>query len=126
MPKTSGYRILNRTRGTVIADQVEIADTVLTRARGLIGRQYLPDDFALVIKPCNGIHTLFMSLALDVCHVDNTGHIRRILHRVKPWRVGPIIWRSKWVFEIPAGSARRSRTQVGDLVDLVEFGWPLN
>jgi uncharacterized membrane protein (UPF0127 family) len=120
MPNTSRCRILNRTRGSVIADQVVIADTFLAGARGLIGREHLPDAFALVIKPCKGIHTLFMSVALDVVHVDSTGHIVRILHGIKPWRVGPIVWKGTWVIELPAGTARATETQVGDVVELID------
>ena len=119
MPKLSKYVILNRTRATVIADHVEIADCFWKRARGLIGRREIPDGFGLVIRPCNGIHMLFMSMALDAVHVDTSGRVVRILQEIKPWRLGPIVWKSAWVIELPGETARATGTQVGDLIELV-------
>jgi uncharacterized membrane protein (UPF0127 family) len=119
MLNRSGYRILNRTRNTVIADQVEIADSFWARARGLIGRREIPNGFGFAIRPCNGIHTLFMSVAVDVGYVSRDGHIVRILHGIKPWRPGPIVPKSAWVIELPTGVVRATGTQVGDLIDFV-------
>ena len=105
MRNLAAYRVLNRTRGTVLADQVEIADCFWTRARGLIGRREIPNGFGLVIRPCNEIHMLFMSMALDAVHVDASGRVVRILHGIKTWRVGPIVWKSAMVIELAAGTA---------------------
>ncbi|MBI2761112.1 MAG: DUF192 domain-containing protein [Chloroflexi bacterium] len=115
-----GLRIVNRSRGVVIADQVEVAMSVWARARGLIGRRSLPIGFGLVIKPCGAIHMWFMAIPLDVAHVDRTGRIVKILHGIKPWRVGPLVPRSRWVIELPAGTAQATGTQVGDVIDVVE------
>jgi uncharacterized membrane protein (UPF0127 family) len=119
MPKLTKYVILNRTRETVIADHVEIADCFWARARGLIGRREIPNGFGLVIRPCNAIHMLFMSMDLDALHVDSDGRVVRILHEIKPWRVGPIVRKSAWVIELPTGVVRATGTQVGDLIDFV-------
>lgn len=110
--------IVNRTRGVVIADQVEIAASFWTRARGVIGRGSLPQGFALVIWPCRAIHMAFVAMPLDVVHVDRDGCVVRILHRIRPWRIGPIVWKSAWAIELPAGTAANTGTQVGDSVEL--------
>ena len=120
MSNLPNCRIVNRTRGTIIADHVEIADYFWKRARGLIGRREIPNGFGLVIRPCNSIHMFFMSMDLDAVHVDTGGRVVRILDGIKPWRVGPIVWKSAWVIELPTGTARATGTQVGDLIDLVE------
>src|SRR5262249_55441098 len=119
-----GMRLINRTRGAVIADRVELATSLWARTRGLIGRRHLPAGFALVIRPCRGIHTLGMAVGLDVAHVGASGHVARILEGIRPWRLGPIVWRSAWVVELPAGAARATGLQVGDLVELVAEGGP--
>ncbi len=120
MPSKLGLRVVNRSRGVVIADHVEVAMSFWARGKGLIGRRRLPDGFGLVIKPCGSIHMFFMSIELDVAHVDRDGRIVKILHGIKPWRLGPIVLRSKWVIELPAGTARVTGMQVGDVVELQE------
>ena len=112
----SGIIIVNETRGAVIADKVEVAASFWSRGKGLIGRKSLAEGYGLVIRPCGSIHMFFMSIPLDVLHVDKDGRIVKILHEIKPWRVGPIVFKSKWVVELPAGTARRTGTEEGDVV----------
>ena len=38
---------------------------------------------------------------------------------IRPWRVTRIVRRAKAVLELPAGTARTHRLQVGDLITLV-------
>jgi len=113
-----GLRIVNTTLGAVVADHVEVASSFWARGKGLIGRRELPDGFGLVLKPCGSIHMFFMSIPLDVVHVDRHGRIVKILHEIKPWRAGPIVLRGKWVVELPAGVAAATGLQVGDSVEL--------
>jgi uncharacterized membrane protein (UPF0127 family) len=102
----------------VIADRVELAESFWSRGKGLIGHKSLPEGYGLVIRPCGSIHMFFMSIPLDVLHVDKEGRIVKILHEIKPWRVGPIVFKSKWVVELPAGTARRNGTEEGDVVSV--------
>lgn len=63
-----------------------------------------------------------MSIPLDVAYVDSDGRIIRVVHRIKPWFLGPVVPSSAWVVELSAGAAKVTRTQVGDLIELVEEG----
>ena len=108
--------ITNETRGTMVADRVEVAASFWKRGKGLIGRKDLPEGFGLVIRPCGSIHMFFMSIPLDVLHVDKHGRVVKILAGIKPWRLGPIVPRSKWVVELPIGAVAASGTQVGDTI----------
>jgi uncharacterized membrane protein (UPF0127 family) len=112
--------VLNQTQGTVVADQVEIADTFWRRGKGLIGRRALPEGCGLVIRPCGSIHMFFMSIPLDILHIDKQDRVVKVLHGIKPWRLGPIVPSSKWVVELPAGTARSTSTGVGDVIALVD------
>src|SRR5205823_15095918 len=103
--------IVNRSRGTTIADQVEIAASFWSRGKGLIGRRSLPPGYGLVIRPCGSIHMFFMSIPLDVLHLDKGGRVLTILHGIKPWPPGPLVPKSKSVGELPAGPARRTGRQ---------------
>jgi uncharacterized protein len=108
--------IVNWSRGTTIADHVEIAASFWRRGKGLIGRRSLPRGYGLVIRPCGSIHMFFMSMPLDVLHLDKDGRVVKILHGIKPWRLGPFVPKSRWVVELPAGTAQRTGTQVGDVI----------
>lgn len=107
-------RVENATRGTVLAERAELADTPWRRLKGLLGRSGLLSGEGLVIRPCQGIHTWFMAFPIDVLHVDRAGVVRRIVDAMAPNRVGPIVWDARYVVELPAGAARASSTQVGD------------
>ena len=113
-------KIVNESRGATVAADVEIAASFWTRGKGLIGRKSLPEGYGLVIRPCGSIHMFFMSIPLDVLHMDKAGHVVKILHEIKPWRLGPIVLKGKWVVELPAGTAQRTGTQVGDVIVLSE------
>jgi len=108
--------IVNATRDVAIARQVEVARSFWSRGKGLIGRKSLPADYGMVIRPCSSIHMFFMSIPLDVLYLDRQGRVIRVLSEIKPWRIGPIVPRGKWVIELPAGTAARTGTQVGDTV----------
>jgi len=112
--------VVNRTRGLIIADQVEMATSFWARARGLIGRRSLSEGFGLAIIPCQAIHMAFVAMPLDIAHVDRNGRIVQILHGIKPWRLGPIVLQSAWVVELPSGTVDATGTRVGDLVELVK------
>jgi uncharacterized membrane protein (UPF0127 family) len=115
-----GAYIVNRPRGVVIADRVEVATSFWARGKGLLGRRSLPQGFALAIKPCNGIHMFVMAIPLDVAHIDREGRVVQILHAIKRWRPGPIVLKSAWVIELPAGTAHTTGMQISDRVELVE------
>lgn len=72
---------------TVIARDVELALTRSARRRGLLHRDSLSANTALILAPCFAIHTAFMRFAIDVVFVDRGGVIRRIVRRLPPWRM---------------------------------------
>ena len=62
--------IENVTRKISLAERARVADNFWTRLRGLIGVRSLPDGEGMVIKPCNSVHCMFMSIPIDVVYVD--------------------------------------------------------
>ncbi len=111
-------RIENATRRSVLAERGELADNSWRRLKGLLGRPGLAPGQGLVIKPCQGVHTWFMAFPIDVLHVDGEGVVREIVAEMPPNRVGPVVWKAKYVVELPAGTAAASGTQVGDRLAL--------
>jgi uncharacterized protein len=97
----------------VLARLVETAFDRRTRNRGLLGRSSLAVDSALILAPCNSIHTFFMKFAIDAAFVDREGRIIRARRAMDPWRIQAAV-RGFAVIELASGSLERSETQVGD------------
>jgi uncharacterized membrane protein (UPF0127 family) len=109
-------QVVNRTRGTVLASEAELADNAWTRFWGLMGRRELPAGGGLVLKPGGGIHMWFMRMPLDVVHVDKHDRVTHVLRSIKPWRFGPLFVGNKLAIELPVGAAEQ--TLVGDEIIL--------
>jgi uncharacterized protein len=108
-------RALNRSLGEVLAARVRVAAGPWNRARGLLGCPALEPDQGLLIVPCRGVHTFGMAYPIDVVHLDRTGLVRAVVRRLKPWRIGPLVWHADLALELPADAARAS---VGDRLAL--------
>ena len=67
--------------------ELRIADTVSTRIKGLLGNKPLGDSEALLISPCNSIHTFRMNYGLDVVFLNRVGKVIKVSLSVKPNRV---------------------------------------
>ncbi len=112
--------ITNVTRQVQLATRAWVADNFWTRGRGLIARAPLQPGEALVIQPCKGVHTWFMSYPIDVIYVDSTDRVVDIDEAMRPWRLGRPRPRARYVIELPAGTVQRTGTQVGDQLALEE------
>jgi uncharacterized protein len=110
----SAVRLVNRTRGAVLADRVESAERMRDRLRGLLGRAALRSGEALAIRPCTSIHTLFMRFAIDAVFLDRRGRVVRALAGLRPWRATRFHLRAEQVVELPAGTLARTGTREGD------------
>jgi len=113
-------RIVNKTREIELASHARVADNVWTRGRGLIGTRPLQPGEGLIIRPCKGVHTWFMSYPIDVIYVDREERVVALDPEMRPWRVGRPRARSRYVIELPAGTIQRTGTQVGDQLELVD------
>jgi uncharacterized membrane protein (UPF0127 family) len=111
-------RVVNRTRDVVLAERADLAASYWSRFWGLIGRRELAPGGGLVLQPGGGIHMWFMSIPLDVIHVDKHDRVTHVLRGIKPWRFGPLFVGGKRAIELPVGAA--ASTQVGDEVILDE------
>jgi uncharacterized protein len=110
----ASLRLVNRTRGALLADRVEVAAAIAERLRGLLGRTELPRGSALAIAPCAAIHTFFMKFAIDAVFLDRSGRVVRALPGLPPWRATRFHLRAAQVVELPAGTLARTGTREGD------------
>ena len=103
----------NHTRNTVLGDAVEVADTSEKRRVGLLKHERLEAGSGLWIVPCESVHTFFMKFPIDLVYLDKEKKVRKVRHRVPPWRLS-ICLSAHSILELPAGAADQSGTKVGD------------
>jgi uncharacterized protein len=107
-------KVKNLTREVTLVRRGRVADNRWTRLKGLIGVRDLPKGDGLLIKPCKGVHCMFMSIPIDVLYVDGDDRVIGVDERMKPWRIGRIYAKGRYVIELPAGTLAQTGTRVGD------------
>ena len=73
--------------GRVVCPQLTVADTILKRTKGLLGRSELGPDEGLLLRPANSVHTAFMRFPIDVVFLDRDLNVLDVRASVLPWRV---------------------------------------
>ncbi|MFN8466187.1 MAG: DUF192 domain-containing protein [Caldilineaceae bacterium] len=114
-------QVQNVTREHPLMLQGRVAANSWTRLRGLIGVRQLAEGEGLLIKPCHGVHCMFMSIPIDVVYVDRSDRVVAVDKAMKPWAVGKIYRQSAYVVELPVGAIDASGTQPGDQLK-VDYG----
>jgi uncharacterized membrane protein (UPF0127 family) len=111
--------VRNQTRDTVLADAAEVADTSAKRRTGLLKHDRLDPGHGLWIVPCESVHSFFMKFAIDLVYLDRNKKVRKVRHRMVPWRLSACL-SAHSILELPAGVAATSGTQAGDQLELVD------
>jgi hypothetical protein len=109
-------KVRNTTRGTVLATNLEVADSGKRRNKGLLGRDSLPPGDGLWIVPCESVHTFFMRFPIDLVYLDKEHRIRKVRSAVGAWRLSACLTAHS-VIELPAGTIRATETRRGDQVE---------
>jgi uncharacterized membrane protein (UPF0127 family) len=116
----------NDTRGTVLADRLEVAAGLWGKFRGLMGRSTLPAGAGLWLPESNGIHMMFMRFPIDAVFVgrpdataDGARPVISVHPDLKAWTgLVPLVRGAHGVLELPAGTIARTGTLVGDRIVL--------
>jgi len=102
---------------------VEVAETPEERAKGLMGRKYLPSGTGMLFKMDGGpaqFHMKNTYIPLDILYLDSHGTV------IKKDRMHPHTGRSRCtgdvhnVLELPAGTCDELSVEVGDEIILGE------
>jgi len=109
--------VRNLTRNTVLADAADVADTSAKRRTGLLQHTHLEPGQGLWIVPCESVHSFFMKFAIDLVYLDNNHKVRKVRHRMAPWRVSACLTAHS-IIELPAGSVAATGTQAGDQLQI--------
>ncbi len=117
----------NLTRGSVLAERLDVAATFRARLMGLMGRDTLPAGSGLFLRG-NGIHMFFMRFPIDAVFVggedgDGGRRVVGISESLRPWTgIVPLVRGAAAVLELPAGTIAASGTRAGDTLVLEASG----
>jgi uncharacterized membrane protein (UPF0127 family) len=115
------YWQIRRPDGTPACRRCVVADTPLTRMRGLLGRSGLKDGEGLLLRPANSVHMFFMRFPIDVVFLDRELAVRKIVEPLRPWRMASCRG-ARAALELPAGTAGRCGITVGERLSLEAAG----
>lgn len=100
---------------TCVVARTWLADTPLSRLRGLLGRSALAPEAreGLLLKPCGSVHTIGMRYPIDVVFLDAEGFVLHVQERLAPLRASACRG-ARQALELFAGGAERFRPQQGE------------
>ncbi len=113
-------QILNSTRGTLLANRADVADTDQKRYIGLSNRVGLAPGEGLWIVPCESIQTHTMRFPIDVVFLDDQYAVLDILANVLPGGTATRDGAAS-VLELPTGTLDQTMTAAGDQLQLAQI-----
>ena len=115
MPREEGtVFVYNKTKETFLAYRVKVADSILSRLVGLLGKRSLALDSGLWIVPSSGVHTLGMLFTIDVVFLDKNLKVVGLRELLRPFSITGLNLQAESVLELPGHTIFKSRTEIGD------------
>jgi len=112
-------QILNKTKNIIIADNVRVADSFWSRLVGLMNKNTILSNEALIITRCQSIHMFFMRFAIDAVFVDKNNTVVGLVRNIKPWQLSPIFFKASYVVELLPGAISKAKIEHGETIALV-------
>jgi uncharacterized membrane protein (UPF0127 family) len=120
--------IKNLTKKKILVKDVEIADSIGKKTRGLMFRKALDQDSGfLMVFASERKHEIWMfgmRFPIDIVFIDKDKRIVDIKHSVRPMGRNPKTWRvysppkaCRYVLEVNPGLIKKTKTEIGDLLD---------
>jgi uncharacterized protein len=109
----------NERSGRPLATHLEGAFDSGSRRRGLLGRDGLAEGAALIIAPCQAVHTFRMRFPIDIVFADRQGLVVGVRSHVGARRLAGA-WRAFATIELPAGASQHADVRVGDRLVVID------
>jgi len=124
----NGNMIRNKTKNVTLATEIEFANSMFSKARGLMFRSALPNGKSMLFtfgsEDHVGIWMLFMRFPIDLVYLDSRKRIISIYENIKPINLNPNTWKvyypntpAKYVLELSQGTVKKTGTELGDILD---------
>lgn len=106
--------VRNESNGRTICDRATLTGNLWERIVGLLGRPDLELGEGMLFRSTTAVHTVGMSVRIDVIGLDRHDCVTGIFADLKPGRVAFPGWRTRSILELPAGQTARTEVKVGD------------
>jgi len=106
-------QLMNSAQQVLLSD-LQIANGMWSRMKGLLGTESLAAERGLWIHRCNSIHTFFMKYSIDCVFVDSNLQVKALVKDVKPGRMLLPIWGAQSVIEMKSGTIEKMGLRLGD------------
>ncbi len=115
-------RLRNKTTSRSLVKRVKWAKSHLLRVKGLLGKKSYREQ-ALIIHPCQQVHTWFMAFPIDILFLDKDYKVIAIERGLKPWAISQKQVDAAMVIEAEAGVFSEDRVTVGDELTIEKVDW---
>ena len=109
----------NLRNGKELSNNVIVANSLLKRMKGLLGKKEMQEGEALWIKPCMSIHTFFMRFPIDVVFLSKRNRVVALIKNIKPNRMTKLYLKAASVLELPSGTIESTATEIEDQIEIV-------
>ena len=115
MPKLK----ITNSKGRVLADRADIADTIAKRNTGLLKHTKLDPGEGLLI-PTQAVHTFRMKFPIDIAFLSRKRKVLKIRANMVRGRISMSLLAHS-VLELPAGTLAATETVAGDQLEFEKF-----
>lgn len=98
--------------GRATGVRMDVAESARERLRGLLGRDALSSDDAMLLERCWSVHTFGMRFPIDVLFVSRSNRVVAVHSEVRAGRI-LMHWRGAKTLEMAAGAAAHHGIGVG-------------
>ncbi|GAC1638698.1 MAG: hypothetical protein NVS9B11_03330 [Candidatus Dormibacteraceae bacterium] len=81
----TGRRAVHERTGKVLAEELEVANSMVALTAGLMFRKTLEPGHGMWLNPCNGIHMMFMNFPIDAVFLDSEERVRKVYRKLPQW-----------------------------------------
>ena len=108
--------IQNKSKVTTVVDPAIYADSLF---KGIFGLIFYREPIGMVFQTHFGIHTFFRRYSIDVLVLNKRNKVVEVKAGLRPNRI--YFWNPMYstVVELPEGSVKRSKTEVGDFLEFI-------
>jgi uncharacterized protein len=100
--------------GAPLCRDCRVAESFVTRFRGLMGRARMDPEEGLLFRT-SSVHTSFMRFPIDVVFLDEELRVRKIVPAMRAWRLAGSRG-ATWTVELPAGTCEGRGLREGDVL----------
>lgn len=116
---TVAVAIVDRSTAAPVCDRCIVAERMLSRMRGLLGRDGLEAGEGILLRPAPSIHTWFMRFPIDAVFLDGDLRVVRVVAEMRPWRMASQRG-ARAVLELAAGEAARRGLRPGQRLGMAD------